>query len=216
VKRNDISMKIAPDGIPVVAFSGFMFIGSLFFVPVISPVFVILTFSLAWFFRDPERTMPGEEDCWVSPADGRVVELSEGDHPFMGSAGHKIGIFMSVLDVHVNRSPFTGVVEHLEYVPGEKMMAFNEKASEKNERMYVGLTTEKGPLLLVQIAGFLARRIVCRLSKGDVLQKGQRFGMIKLGSRVDVYLPPGVEPRVRIGDRVRAGASIIGVTTDEK
>ncbi|MBN1333723.1 MAG: phosphatidylserine decarboxylase family protein [Synergistales bacterium] len=208
-------MKIAPDGFPVVAFSGFMFIGSLFFVPVISPAFVILTFSLAWFFRDPERAIPGGEDTWVSPADGKVIELVKGDHPFMGSGCYKIGIFMSVLDVHVNRTPFTGVVEHLEYVPGEKMMAFNEKASEKNERMYVGLMTDKGPLLMVQIAGFLARRIVCRLSKGDLLEKGQRFGMIKLGSRVDVYLPPGVEPRVHVGHRVRAGASIIGVNINE-
>lgn len=205
-------IKIASDGLPVIAFAGFMFMGSLFFVPAISPFLAVLTAFLLWFFRDPERTIRTDEGMWVSPADGKVIEIHDEYHPFMGTTVCKVGIFMSVLDVHVNRAPYPGVVDHLEYVPGEKMMAFNEKASEKNERMYVGLKTEKGPLLMTQIAGFVARRIVCRLSVGDHLKKGQRFGMIKLGSKVDVYLPPGVEPAVAIGKKVKAGVSVIGVS----
>ena len=123
----------------------------------------------------------------------------------------KIGIFMNLFSVHVNRSPCTGRVDYLEYVPGKKIAAFSPKASEINERFYTGLSTQWGAVMMVQIAGLVARRIVCRLRRGDVLESGQRYGMIKLGSRVDVYLPADIVLRVKVGDKVKAGETCIGV-----
>lgn len=166
-----------------------------------------------WFFRDPERTTTAGPGSFVSPADGKVVEVGSAFHPFVGNAT-RVGIFMSPLDVHVNRAPFAGIVAHLEYVPGARWMAFDPKASERNERFFVGLDTAVGPVIITQVAGFLARRIVCRLSRGDRLERGERYGMIKLGSRVDLYLPPAVECVVAVGQRVRAGETTIGVVRD--
>ena len=118
---------------------------------------------------------------------------------------------MNVFSVHVNRAPCAGTIDFMEYIPGKKIAAFAPKASEVNERNYVGLATKCGPVMMVQIAGLVARRIVCRMRKGDVLSAGQRYGMIKLGSRVDLYLPNNVTLRVKLGDNVKAGASLIGV-----
>lgn len=167
-----------------------------------------------WFFRDPERTPPDGGDKWVSPADGKVVELEEAEHPYTGKA-LKIGIFMNAFNVHVNRFAMSGTVEYTEYVPGKKWFAIAPKASEINERFYVGASGDQGKFLQVQIAGILARRIVCRVSKGDTLDRAARYGMIKLGSKVDIYLPPSVEPAVRIGDKVTAGETVIGVYKNE-
>lgn len=203
-------MKLAPDGRKSVAIA---FLATLVGVALFSPLAwggAVATLFLIWFYRDPDRTTPQDASLWVSPADGKVVEIFEAEHPYVGRAV-KVGIFMSPLDVHVNRAPTAGTVEFLEYVPGKKLMAFNEKASDENERFYVGLRTDEGPLLLVQIAGFLARRIVCRLRRGDSLTGGERYGMIKLGSKVDVYLPASVRPSVAVGQRVKAGETVIGV-----
>ena len=206
-------MKIAHDGYPLIGFVFFMFIGSLFFSPPVGFVLAPLLGLMVWFFRDPERVPDGPG--FLSPADGRVVEILKTSHPFTGEA-LRIGIFMNPLDVHVNRAPAAGTVRWLEYVPGKRLPAFRPKASELNERMYVGLDTEHGPLLLVQIAGFLARRIVCRLRRGEELGLGERFGMIKLGSRVDVYLPPEVRAEVKLGERVFAGRTVLGGMAVEK
>lgn len=159
-----------------------------------------------WFFRDPERVPDGPG--LVSPADGEVVEIYETEHPYTGRT-LKIGVFMNVFSVHVNRMPSAGTIEYLEYVPGKKWFANADKASLENERMYIGYRGEHGPVLLTQIAGLVARRIVCRLKKGDVLDRAQRFGMIKFGSKVDVYLPPSLSCRVKIGQKVRAGETVI-------
>lgn len=164
-----------------------------------------------WFYRDPERKPEGGQDDWVSPADGRVVEvLPDVDDPYAGKTT-KIGIFMSGFDVHVNRFPVGGTIESMKYVPGKKWFAIAPKASELNERLYVGVNTPHGRTTLVQIAGIMARRIVCRRKVGDTLARGERYGMIKLGSKVDVYLPDGVASAVAVGDRVKAGESVIGV-----
>lgn len=203
-------MRIARDGVPIVALTGFMAIGGFWVSPVIPFFMGVLTAFLVWFFRDPERSLPDDEYAWVSPADGKVVELEKSFHPFTGECV-KIGIFMSPFNVHVNRAPFSGSVQYLEYVPGKKWMAFAPKASEENERMYTGMETPVGRTLLVQIAGFLARRIVCRVEKGTDLARGERFGMIKLGSKVDIYLPASVSPSVEPGQKVRAGETVIGV-----
>jgi phosphatidylserine decarboxylase len=166
-----------------------------------------------WFYRDPDRAAPGDPSVWVSPADGRVVEIVEGaSDPYAGTSV-KIGIFMNGFDVHVNRFPTAATVEEVVHVPGKKTFAFAPKASELNERLYVRALTGDGRTTVVQIAGVMARRIVCYTKTGARLARGERYGMIRLGSKVDVYLPAGVVPAVKIGDRVRAGESVIGVVT---
>lgn len=202
-------MKLARDGLTTIGGLSSMVLGGWFISPWVS---VILAFPLAlsvWFYRDPER-VPEASSGWVSPADGRVVEIEEVDHEYTGRVT-KIGIFMNGLDVHVNRFPVSGRVEYVKYVPGKKWFAIAPKASEINERFYVGAESENGRFLLVQIAGILARRIVCRVSKGDTIDRGRRYGMIKLGSKVDVYLPSSVVPAVKINSRVVAGQTVIGV-----
>ena len=205
-------MKLARDGLPTIFGLAFMVVGGRFISPWISVVLAFPLILAVWFYRDPERT-PEAAAGWVSPADGKVVEIEEADHEYTGKTV-KIGIFMNGLDVHVNRFPVAGKVEYVRYVPGKKWFAIAPKASEINERLYVGAKSENGRFLLVEIAGILARRIVCRVGKGDMLDRGQRYGMIKLGSKVDVYLPPSVVPAVQIGSRVVAGETVIGVVKE--
>lgn len=202
-------MKLAKDGIPTIVYLVLAALLFAFISPVPAAVLIVLAGFVIWFYRDPDRVPPEGENVMVSPADGKVVEIENVSHPFTGEAV-KIGIFMNAFSVHVNRFPCAGTVEYLQYVPGKKIAAFAPKASEVNERNYVGLTTRHGPVLLVQIAGLLARRIVCRVRKGDVLSAGQRYGMIKLGSKVDIYLPKSVKLSVKIGDKVNAGQSPLG------
>lgn len=208
-------MKFAPDGyLSIGGALALATVGALVW-PLSTVVLVPLAGLILWFYRDPDRTPECGPDGWVSPADGKVVEILEVDHPYTGPAT-KVGIFMDPLSVHVNRVPRSGKVEYLKYVPGKKWMAFAEKASEENERFYLGIRTDCGPAMMVQIAGFLARRIVCRSKKGQPYRRGDRYGMIKFGSKVDVYLPKGVELKVRVGQKVWAGKSCIGVCCREK
>ena len=193
-------MKLARDGIPTITFLVLAAAAFALVSPVPAAVMAVLAVLVIWFYRDPDRTAPEEDGLFVSPADGRVVEISEAEHPFTGPSV-KVGIFMNVLSVHVNRAPCMGRVDYLEYVPGRKIAAFAPKASEVNERNLVGLSTPYGPVLMVQIAGLLARRIVCRLRRGEVLEAGQRYGMIRLGSRVDIYLPKDVRLSIKHGDK---------------
>jgi phosphatidylserine decarboxylase len=202
-------LKPAKEGIPtIVCLASFTGICA-FVSPVSAAVMVVLTGFAVWFYRDPDRVPPEGEGIFVSPADGRVVEIGPAAHAYTGDAV-KVGIFMNAFSVHVNRAPCAGTVEYLEYVPGRKIAAFAPKASEVNERHYAGLSTRHGPVLLVQIAGLLARRIVCRLRRGDVLAAGERYGMIRLGSKVDIYLPASVKLAVKVGDKVCAGKSVLG------
>ena len=203
-------MKLARDGIPTITFLVLVSAAFALVSPVPAAVMAVLAVLVIWFYRDPDRTAPEEDGLFVSPADGRVVEISEAEHPFTGPSV-KVGIFMNVFSVHVNRAPCMGRVDYLEYVPGKKIAAFAPKASEVNERNLVGLSTPYGPVLMVQIAGLLARRIVCRLRRGEVLEAGQRYGMIRLGSRVDIYLPKDVRLLTKHGDKVYAGISSLGV-----
>ena len=203
-------MKLARDGIPTITFLVLAAAAFAFISPLPAAVLAVLAALVVWFYRDPDRTAPDGDGLFISPADGRVVEISEAEHPFTGPSV-KVGIFMNVFSVHVNRAPCMGRVDYLEYVPGRKIAAFAPKASEVNERNLVGLSTPYGPVLMVQIAGLLARRIVCRLRRGEVLEAGQRYGMIRLGSRVDIYLPKDVRLTIKHGDKVRAGISSLGV-----
>jgi phosphatidylserine decarboxylase len=173
------------------------------------PLVVAAGFCL-WFFRDPDRAPPADERFVVSPADGRVLTVVEEreDH-YLAAPVTRISIFMSPLDVHVNRAPVSGTVEKVEHRAGRFRAAFADKASLDNERNALVLASGGRRYLCVQIAGAVARRIVCRVGAGDRVQRGERFGMIMFGSRVDLYVPAGVQPRVRPGDRVHAGESVV-------
>jgi len=167
---------------------------------------------ISFFFRDPDRVIPFGEGCIVSPADGRIISVVETENSeFYEGKCLKISVFMSIFNVHVNRVPHEGRIIKIDYHPGKFFSANLDKASENNEHNAIFLETKKGHrLCFVQIAGLIARRILCHIQKGDMVQRGQRFGMICFGSRVDVYLPYGTNPLVGIGDRVKAGTSLLG------
>jgi len=169
----------------------------------------VLALFVLWFFRDPEPTVPDDADLVVAPGQGKVilVERSE-DAPFVGAA-HKISIFLSVFDVHVQRAPVTGTVEHKAYRPGAYAVAWADKASEDNEQAELGIATGNGRVLVKQIAGLVARRIVTDPEPGDRVERGGRIGLIRFGSRVDLFLPAHWEIRCAVGDRVRVGSSVL-------
>ena len=172
----------------------------------------LLTFFIALFFRNPKREIPETKNAILSPADGTIVDVVTCmEERFLKAEALKVSIFMSVLDVHLNRAPVAGKVLEKSYNPGRFLVARKEKASLLNEQNAVILETEdRFKILLVQIAGFVARRIVCYAKAGDRLRKGEIFGLIRFGSRVDLYLPTTVKPIVWIGQHVKGGESIIG------
>lgn len=178
-------------------------------IPLIIIAVLLLIFTLN-FFRDPERNIPAKNNIVVSPADGRVLFVKEVvDDKFLKSKAKMVSIFMSPLNVHVNRIPISGKVEYLQYIPGDYIAAFEDKASEKNERTEIGIVSPAGKVLFTQIAGFVARRIVCDLKIGDSVNIGNRFGMIKFGSRVDIIVPDQWQVKVNKGENVTAGETIL-------
>ncbi len=170
-------------------------------------VFVALGLFVLYFFRDPERQIPSEPGAVVSPADGRIVEVV--DEPLGDRPGKRISIFLSVFDVHVNRAPVGGQVRGVEYHRGRFMAAWNEKASLANEQNAITISAPAGEMTFKQIAGWVARRILCWTRIGDEVRIGQRIGMIRFGSRVDVWLPADAEILVRRGQHVAGGATQI-------
>ena len=181
-------------------------------------VFCGITLFVICFFRNPNRTSPPSEDAIVSPADGKILKIERYlENHFLHRETVKISIFMSLFDVHVNRSPVTGRVMKRVYHPGKFFPANTDKSSLLNERNALLLCSRDGfEILFIQIAGIIARRIVCYPQKGDLLKKGQVFGMIRFGSRVDIYLPLGVDIGVRVGDHVKAGETILGYRIGKK
>ncbi len=170
---------------------------------------LFMAFTL-YFFRDPNRTAPNKENAIVSPADGKILIIKNiTENRFINGDAVQISIFMSPLNVHVNRIPIDGVVEYFKYVKGEYLVAFHDKADTRNERTEIGILSSYGKVLFTQVAGFVARRIICELSKGDTVKQGKRFGMIKFGSRVDVIVQPDWKIKVKEGDIVSAGESIL-------
>ncbi len=168
---------------------------------------------VAYFFRDPERTSPPDSKSLIlAPADGKVVEIVQEYEPlFIQGPARRISIFLSVLNVHVNRVPISGTVNYVVYKPGEYRVAWHPKASTLNEQSQIGLVHDSGRrILFKQIAGSLARRIVYRLARGDQVQAGERFGLIRFGSRMDVLVAADTVLEVRVGERVRAGVSVLG------
>jgi phosphatidylserine decarboxylase len=179
----------------------------------ISPVFVLGLLFTLWFFRDPERRSDAPPEALLSPADGKVVEIGAAEEPeFIGGPATKIAIFMSVFDVHVNRSPCDAQVDWTRHEKGQFFNAMGPQASVENERVLVALRHNGKPLLVKLIAGLVARRIVCPLKPGETLRRGQRLGMIQFGSRVEIFLPRAekFEPAVRLGQSVRAGRTVLG------
>ena len=172
------------------------------------PLFAFALFALA-FFRNPARPVPGDERTVVAPADGRVLEAGEIQRPD-GSRAKRVGIFLSVFDVHVNRSPVAGRVVSIERGGTRYLAAFDRRAEKENARLELALETARGERVgVVQITGLIARRIVCHPSIGEWVERGARYGLIRFGSRTDVILPPDAELRVRRGERVRGGASVV-------
>lgn len=178
-------------------------------VPLILLVIFLTVFTLN-FFRDPERKTPEKSNIVVSPADGRVLFVKEViDDKFLNNKAKMVSIFMSPLNVHVNRIPISGKVDYVKYIQGEYIAAFEDKASERNERNEIGITSPAGKVLFTQIAGFVARRIVSDLKVGDSVNIGNRFGMIKFGSRVDIIVPEQWQVKVKKDDNVTAGETIL-------
>ncbi len=174
-------------------------------------ILFVATCFVVHFFRDPERVAPEDFDAVVSPADGRVVKVDFAPDPVSGQIRQVVCVFMSVTDVHVNRAPVEGSVELIRYIPGKFFNASLDKASTDNERNIGVMGRGAERFTVVQIAGLIARRIVCWAEPGDILRRGERFGLIKFGSRVDLYLPDGYAVKVYVGETVRAGETAIAV-----
>jgi phosphatidylserine decarboxylase len=186
----------------IVFFALFIALGGFVFLTA-GIVFVLLTAFMAYFFRDPERTPPVGDDIIVSAADGRVTRVEDrGDARF-------VSVFLSPFDVHVNRSPITGTVSAVDYVKGKKAPATSDESSLTNERNSLTIENPKMSVVCTQIAGIVARRIVCHSKKGDNLKLGEKFGLIKFSSRTDLLMPKNVEILVKVGDRVVGGETII-------
>ena len=163
-----------------------------------------------WFFRNPEPTLPGDEDLVVSPGQGKVIIVEPAEEAsFLEGPATKISIFLSVFDVHVQRAPVSGQVAHKVYRPGAYAVAWAPKASEDNEQSSLGIVAEHGRVLVRQIAGLIARRIITDPAEGDRVERGHRFGLIRFGSRVDIFVPAHWEILCKVGDRVRVGSSVL-------
>ncbi|MBI5102351.1 MAG: phosphatidylserine decarboxylase family protein [Nitrospirae bacterium] len=195
--------KSAPEGHPFIAVSGIITAGVFFAGPVYSVI------PMLYFFRDPERSVP-PGDVIISPADGRVIVIRDTtEDRYLHAEVKQISIFMSPLDVHVNRSPCDGRVIMVRHNKGRFLAAYKDEASLRNENIEMVLETRHGNILVRQVAGFVARRAVCRKAPGDLLKGGERYGIIKFSSRLDVYLPKDAMIKVKTGDIVRAGETIL-------
>lgn len=205
-------MYIACEGLPYLAATlavAFLFL--IFGVVIVAVLLFCLAGFIAFFFRNPSRNPPNEQGIVVAPADGRVISVAKGRTPFTEKESQRISIFMSVLNVHINRFPVEATVKKVFYLPGKFLVASLDKASEFNERNTLILEDREGrEFAMVQIAGLVARRIVCYVKEGDKRLCGERFGLIRFGSRVDLYLPPEVRAQVVEGDRTTAGETVIG------
>jgi len=200
---------IAREGWPHVAIAVGLALFATAFLGGWSLLFWALAAFVVQFFRDPERAVPPQPGIAVSPADGRVLLVQKARDPYLERDALKISVFMNVFNVHSNRSPVEGVVRQRWYHGGKYLNASLDKSSDENERSALWIRTDDGvDVTCVQIAGFVARRILCYADAGDRLQRGQRYGFIRFGSRVDLYLPAGTVPRVSISDKVTAGETV--------
>jgi len=205
-------MKFAPEGYPFFAVFAGITAGAYLFGTVwlaVIPSFLFL--FMLWFFRDPDRTAPDGDDLFIAPADGKVIVIQKiRENRYLHADVMMVSIFMSPLNVHVNRAPCDGTVEKVQHNPGKFLKAFLPEAAIENENIAMVYATRMGRIVVTQVAGAVARRCVCRVPEGTLLRKGERYGMIKFSSRVDLYLPPDTKIAVQLGDRVTAGETVIG------
>lgn len=182
------------------------------YIPFMSIISLILLLFVVYFFRNPHRKIPEGENLVLSPADGLVMSISEIDEPtFLHSRAIKVTIFLSIFNVHINRAPIAGVIKYTNYRPGKFLPAYKTHASEINERNTIGIEGIRLKILVHQITGLIARRIVCWAKEGDSLARGERYGLIKFGSCTEIVLPTDVEIKVKPGDKVKGAKTIIGV-----
>ena len=191
-------------GLPPVVLGGAAFLAHWVFV---GAILVGLALFVFYFFRDPERVIPSEPGAVVSPADGRIVVIT--DEPNKGIPGKRVSIFLAIWNVHVNRSPEAGTITGMEYRPGKFLAAMVARASTENEQNVISLSTAAGEMMFKQIAGLIARRVVCWKKSGDVVARGERIGLVRFGSRVDLWVPREAEILVKLGDNVKGGSSVL-------
>lgn len=192
--------------VPLIIAAVFFWIGGLIFI-VLGAFFIFLALFMAYFFRDPKRNIPTEENIIVSAADGKVTRIEEKEN------GKLVSVFLSPIDVHINRAPIAGKIVKVDYIKGKKVPATRDDSSFVNERNSITLQNDKMSVVCTQIAGILARRIVCWNKTGDNLKIGEKYGLIKFSSRTDLLMPMEVEILVKIGDRVVGGETIIAKLT---
>lgn len=204
---------IAKEGYPFIAFTAFitLILAVLGYDLLALPALALTTFTL-YFFRDPERIGPVNDDALISPADGKVIRIEKIiDGQYLLGQVYKVSIFMNLFNVHVNRAPISGTVEKILYSPGKFYSADSDRGAMHNEHCAVLLRSTSGHrMAFVQVAGLIARRIVCWLEAGDQVQRGQRFGLIRFGSRVDLYIPTRTQLEITVGQKVKGGETVLG------
>jgi len=208
-----IEIPVAREGVPFICFAAFFtLIAAVLDQMIASGLGLALTAFVLYFFRDPERVAPMDDDALVAPADGKVIIVEKVfDDRFVNEHVYKVSIFMNVFNVHVNRIPFPGTVTNIKYSPGRFYAADKDRAALENECCTVTFATKNGMKYAVsQVAGLIARRIVCWAEKNDTFLRGQRFGLIRFGSRVDLYLPLKTHLEIQVGDKTRAGETVLG------
>lgn len=204
--------QFAKEGYPfILFFSALTILSVVFRIHWLTTIFLILTLFMFYFFRDPERVTVPDKNAFYTPADGKIIVITEAEEDEMlHEKALKISVFMSPLNVHVNRAPCDGVVKEVKHFPGKFLSAFKEEASKANEHITMLLESEHGKIVVKQIAGYVARRAVCRVKPGDTLAQGQRYGIIKFSSRLDIFLPLNTKVKVKLGDKVKAGETVLG------
>ncbi len=212
-------LKFAREGYPfILAFAVITILTAFFFEPLlIAGIPFLLTLFMFYFFRDPDRVIVEGRDLFYSPADGRVILIRETiEDEVLNRKAVEVSIFMSAFNVHINRAPCEGVVKEVEHYPGRFRAAFREDASKANEHVTMLLESGREKIVVRQVAGLLARRVVCRAKPDDLLKQGQRFGMIKFSSRVDIFMPLTTQIKVKLGDKVKAGESVLGIVKKQE
>ena len=208
-------IRIAPDGYPfIIIFALITILVYIFGKAWMAVLPLTVTLFMVLFFRDPDRTIPEDNGVFVSPADGKVIMIKDVyEKDYLKAESKEISIFMSIFNVHVNRAPCESNVGLIKHSPGKFLVAHKDAASIENENTVMVLEGKDGKILVRQVAGLIARRIVCKVKVGDVLRRGERYGMIKFGSRLDIYLPKDAEIQVTVGDKVKAGQTVLGILT---
>ena len=206
-------LQFAKEGYPFIIFFAVVTVLSFIFrANWVTVVALILTFFMLYFFRDPDRHASPDINSFYAPADGKVIQIRETfEDEILKEQMIEVSIFMNAFNVHVNRVPCEGTVQEVKYYSGRFMAAFKEEASKANEHINMVMECKQGKVMMRQVAGLLARRAVCRVKPGDNLEQGERYGLIKFSSRVDIFLPLGTEVKVQLGDKVKAGESLLGI-----